>query len=69
MSTRLAVSATRQKLSWIKRRTRELQRGHRHQGVTRRACLEFAVDLHCSFTGERVVRNFQLIQGGLSNGQ
>ena len=67
MSTRLAVSTTRQKLNWIKRRTRELQRGH--QGETRRACLEFAVDLHCSFTGERVVRNFQLIQGGPSNGQ
>ena len=67
MSTRLAVSTTRQKLNWIKRRTRELQRGH--QGETRRACLEFAVDLHCSFTGERAARKFQLIQGGLINGQ
>ena len=67
MSTRLAVSTTRQKLNWIKRRTRELQRGH--QGETRRACLEFAVVLHCSFMGERAARNFQLIQGGLSNGQ
>ena len=69
MSTRLAVSTTRQKLNWIKRRTRELQRGHGHQGETRRACLEFAVVLHCSFMGERAARNFQLIQGGLSNGQ
>ena len=69
MSTRITVSATRQKLSWIKRRTRELQRGHGHQGETRRACLEFAVVLHCYSMGERAARKFQLIQGGLINGQ
>ena len=55
----------RQRLSWIKRRTRGLQIGF--QNESRRACLELAVDLHFYLTRERCTRNFQLIKGGQFN--
>ncbi|QIL81835.1 hypothetical protein G7047_19365 [Diaphorobacter sp. HDW4A] len=63
---RFLAPVTRQKLSWIKRRTRALQRGF--MGESRRACLEHAVAHYQFLTRERVVRNFQLIQGGPING-
>ena len=55
----------RQRLSWIKRRTRGLQIGF--QNESRRACLELAVDLHFYLTREHRARNLQLIKGGQFN--